>query len=262
MTILDIIVDNKLQELEKNRFAKPLHGLEKDIALMPSPLNLSGSLMGNGPRLIAETKKASPSKGLLRANYDPVVLANAYAENGAAAISVLTETAHFQGSLDHMAAVKQSLLDKKLPVLRKDFVFDPYQIYEARAYGADAVLLIVAILSPVLLAELLHECRKLWIQALVEIHDESELDIALKAGAEIIGINNRDLKTFQTDIAVTEKLVPMIPNGKIIVSESGIHSNEDIIRLSNAGVDAVLIGEALVISDDPGNKVLELLKGF
>ena len=141
-------------------------------------------------------------------------------------------------------------------------MFDEYQVYEARAYGADAILLIVAILSPDLLSELLKQCQKLWVQALVEVHDERELEIALAAGAEIIGINNRDLRTFQTDISVTEKLAPMVPGGKIIVSESGIHSREDIIRLGNIGVDAVLIGEALVTSDNPGNKVAELLKGI
>ena len=262
MTILNTIVDSKLDELEKAKVEKPFGELEKAIKLMPSPLNLSGSLMGGSTRLIAETKKASPSKGLLRSNYDPVVLARSYADNGAAAISVLTETAHFQGSLDHMVAVKKSLLDKNLPVLRKDFLFDEYQVYEARAYGADAILLIVAILSPDLLSELLKQCQKLWVQALVEVHDERELEIALAAGAEIIGINNRDLRTFQTDISVTEKLAPMVPGGKIIVSESGIHSREDIIRLGNIGVDAVLIGEALVTSDNPGNKVAELLKGI
>ena len=262
MTILNTIVDSKLEELEKAKVEKPFDELEKAIKLMPSPRNLSGSLMGGSIRLLAETKKASPSKGLLRSNYDPVVLARSYADNGAAAISVLTETAHFQGSLDHMAAVKKSLSDKKLPVLRKDFVFEEYQVYEARAYGADAILLIVAILSPDLLSELLKQCQKLWVQALVEVHDESELEIALIAGAEIIGINNRDLRTFQTDISVTEKLAPMVPSGKIIISESGIHSREDIIRLGNIGVDAVLIGEALVTSDNPGNKVAELLKGI
>ena len=262
MTILNTIVDSKLDELEKAKVEIPFGELEKAIKLMPSTLNLTGSLMGGSTRLIAETKKASPSKGLLRSNYDPVVLARSYADNGAAAISVLTETAHFQGNLDHMVAVKKSLLDKNLPVLRKDFLFDEYQVYEARAYGADAILLIVAILSPDLLSELLQNCQQLWVQALVEVHDENELEIALMAGAEIIGINNRDLRTFHTDIAVTEKLATMVPDGKIIVSESGIHSREDIIRLGNIGADAVVIGEALVTSDNPGNKVAELLKGI
>ena len=260
MTILKTIVDFKALELEENKRTMPLSNIEKRIKAMPAPLNLSGALMGDEPRLIAEAKKASPSKGLLREQYDPVELSTAYANNGAAAVSVLTETKHFQGSLIHMLEVKQNRQAGGLPVLRKDFIFDPYQIYESRAYGADALLLIVSLLTPELLQEMLKECQKLWVQALVEVHDEDEVEIALKSGAEIIGINNRDLRTFKTDISVTERLSPMIGKNRIIVSESGIHTRSDILRLHRSGINGVLIGEALVTADNPGEKVAELLR--
>ena len=260
-TILDQIVETKRRELERRQREEPLSTLEERISTLPVPLNLSGALMGDGLRLIAEAKKASPSRGLLREDYDPVALAKAYADSGAAAVSVLTEVDHFQGSLDHMSTVKEALKAQGLPVLRKDFVFDPYQVYEARAYGADAILLIVAILPPELLKELLQVSQSLWLQALVEVHDEDEMEAALEAGSEIIGINNRDLHTFETDVAVTERLAPLLPGGKIVVSESGIHSHEDMLRLRRAGAHAALVGEALVTSADPGAKVRELLYG-
>lgn len=260
-TILDSIVETKRQEVERRKIEIPLSSLEERIGALPLPLNLSGALMGDGARLIAEAKKASPSRGLLRDNYDPAALAKAYADNGAAAVSVLTEKDNFQGSLEHMEAVKKVLLPLGVPVLRKDFLFDPYQVHEARAYGADALLLIVAILTPECLKELLGVSQSLWLQALVEVHNEEEMEIALTAGAEIIGINNRDLRTFETDISVTERLASRVPRGKILVSESGIHSHDDLVRLRRVGVHAVLVGEALVTAADPGAKVRELLHG-
>ena len=260
-TILDRIVETKRQEVERLKKEAPLSSLEERIRALPLPLNLSGALMGDGPRLIAEAKKASPSRGLLRDNYDPASLAQAYADNGAAAVSVLTERDNFQGSLKHMEAVKGVLQPLGLPVLRKDFIFDPYQVHEARAYGADALLLIVAILTPERLQALLSDCQSLWLQALVEVHSEEEMGIALEAGAEIIGINNRDLRTFETDISITERLAPLCPRGIIQVSESGIHSHADLVRLRRVGVHAVLVGEALVTAADPGAKVKELLHG-
>ncbi|MDA0987642.1 MAG: indole-3-glycerol phosphate synthase TrpC [Chloroflexi bacterium] len=260
-TILDSIVETKRQEVERHKKESPLSSLEERIEALPVPLNLSGALMGDGPRLIAEAKKASPSRGLLRDNYDPASLAKTYADNGAAAVSVLTEKDNFQGSLEHMEAVKNVLLPLGVPVLRKDFIFDPYQVHEARAYGADALLLIVSILTLERLKELLRACQSLWLQALVEVHSEEEIDIALTAGAEIIGINNRDLRTFETDISVTERLASRVPRGKILVSESGIHSHDDLVRLGRVGVHAVLVGEAIVTSPDPGAKVRELLHG-
>ncbi|MBI2856002.1 MAG: indole-3-glycerol phosphate synthase TrpC [Chloroflexi bacterium] len=260
-TILDRIVAAKRIELERRQREEPLSTLEGRIRTLPVPLNLSGALMADGLRLIAEVKKASPSRGLLRMDYNPVALAAAYADSGAAAVSVLTEVEHFQGSLEHMSAVKQALQSQGLPVLRKDFLLDPYQVYEARAYGADAVLLIVAILTPECFRELLSACRSLWIQALVEVHSEDEIEAALEAGAEIIGINNRDLHTFETDISLTERLAPQVPRGKIVVSESGIHTHDDMLRLRRVGTHAALVGEALVTSADPGEKVRELLYG-
>ena len=260
-TILDQIVEVKARELERRTRDEPLEALKERIQSLPVPANLSGALMGDGLRLIAETKKASPSKGLLRDDYDPASLAQCYVENGAAAVSVLTEVDHFQGSLEHMSAVKEAIRPTGAPVLRKDFVFDPYQVYEARAYGADALLLIVAILTPECLRELLEVSQSLWLQALVEVHDEAELQAALDAGAEIIGINNRDLRTFNTDISLTDRLASLAPRGKIVVSESGIHSHDDMIRLRRGGAHAMLVGEAIVTAPDPGAKVRELIRG-
>ena len=209
-------------------------------------------------RLIAEVKKASPSKGLLAERYDPAAQAVAYAENGAAAISVLTEVDHFQGSLDDLRAVKEAVGPHAVPVLRKDFLYDPYQLFEARACGADAALLIVAMLSPELLKELLAAAQGIWLQALVEVHNEEELLIALDAGAEIIGINHRDLKTFTMDMGLTARLTPLIPPGRIIVAESGISTAADVLPLKRARVNAVLVGEALMTAPDPAAKVREL----
>ena len=260
-TILDKIVEVKAREVERRKREEPLPLLEERIRSLPLPLNLSGALTGDGIRLIAEAKKASPSRGLLREDYDPAALAKAYADNGAAAVSVLTERDHFQGSLEHMAAVKDAVGPTGAPVLRKDFIFDPYQVHEARAYGADAILLIVAILTPESLKDLLEISQSLWLQALTEVHTEEEMDTALAAGAEIIGINNRDLRTFNTDISLSERLAPRVPTGKITVSESGIHSHNDLVRLRRAGVHAVLVGEALVTAPDPGARVRALLNG-
>ncbi len=257
-TILDQIIDVKRVELERRQREEPLAALEGRIAGLPAPLNFSGCIWGPGVRLIAEAKKASPSRGLLIADYDPAALAAIYARNGATAISVLTEVEHFQGSLEHLRQVASAVHGKGLPVLRKDFLFDPYQVYEARAYGADAILLIVAMLERQRLADLLKVARSLWLQCLVEVHSEDELEIALDAGAEVIGINHRDLTTFHTDSALTQRLRPLIPQGKVVVAESGISSREDVERLKQAKVNAVLVGEALVTAPDVGAKVREL----
>jgi indole-3-glycerol phosphate synthase len=215
--------------------------------------------MGGSVRIIAEVKKASPAKGLLRPDFDPVALAGAYVENGAAAISVLTNADHFQGSIDHLAAVHSVANPRGVPVLRKEFIFDPYQVHEARAYGADAMLLIVAMLTPDDLADLMALAQRFWMQCLVEVHDEEELRVALDAGAEIVGINNRDLRTFRTSLDVTERLASLVPEGKVLVSESGIRSRGDIERLHEAGAHAALIGEALVVAGDAGSKLRELV---
>ena len=254
-TILDSIVAVKREEVARRKAETPQAELERRIASLPVPLNLSGALWGDDVRLIAEVKKASPSKGLLRADFDPEALARSYEANGAAAVSVLTDR-HFQGTVEHLSAVKSAV---GIPVLRKDFVTDPYQVYEARAYGADALLLIVAVLDPSQLRALLVEAAGLWLQCLVEVHDEAELRTAVDAGAELVGINNRDLRTFDTDLATTERLAPLVPDGKIIVSESGIATRGDVLRVQRAGAHAILVGEALVTADDPGARLGDLL---
>ena len=256
-SILDRIVSDKREELARQKELLSLDDLEHHIKARQTPLDFSRALSGRGVQLIAEVKKSSPSRGLLCPDFDPVRIAGTYASNGAAAISVLTDP-RFEGEPDHLVQIKQSGVSQRAPVLRKDFIFDPYQVYEARAIGADALLLIVAILSPEQLKELLSLAHRLWMQCLVEIHDRAELQIALDAGSEIIGINNRDLITFTTDLAVTERLAPLIPRGKVIVSESGISSREHLRLLGNIGVNAVLVGEALVTAPDIGHKVREL----
>jgi indole-3-glycerol phosphate synthase len=257
-TILDQILVSKQRELEHQKREQPLSEMERRAKETPLPLNLSGALMGSGVRLIAECKKASPSRGLLSPSYDPAALARTYAENGAAAISVLTEADHFQGSLEHLSKVKDAVGAAGLPVLRKDFIFDPYQVYQARACGADALLLIVAMLEQSQLKELLGIAQSIWLQTLVEVHSETEMEAVLEAGAEIIGINHRDLKTFQMDMGLAERLRPLIPNGKVVVAESGIHSRDDVARMKKAGVNAVLVGESLVTALDVAAKVREL----
>jgi len=256
--ILHNIVAGKKIELQLAKSEVPQRLLESQVESLPLPLNLSGALMGQRIRLIAEAKKASPSKGLLRSDFNPAKLAMQYAKNGCAAVSILTNS-HFQGSLADMVAVKETLAPLQIPVLRKDFLVDPYQILESRANGADAILLIVAILDRNQLQELIAFAKTLWIQCLVEVHNAQELSLALECGSDIIGINNRDLQTFQTDLSVTRELAPMIPKGRVIVSESGISSHDDLVELATYGVHAVLVGEALVTANDPGQKLKSLL---
>ena len=259
--ILKKIVANKRREVEQLKLDCPLSELLQRIDEdgHPAPLNLAGALMGDEVRVIAEVKKASPSKGLLRPDFDPTALAEAYATNGAAAVSVLTDADYFQGSVQHLAEVRRTLTPHGIPILRKEFIVDPYQVYEARAYGADAILLIVSVLTATKIEELMSVAGELWMQCLVEVHDESELQIALEAGAEIVGINNRNLHTFVTDLSVTDRLAPMVPQGKIVVSESGIDTRDDVSRVGRAGAHAVLIGEALVTAADPGERLRGLL---
>ena len=257
-TILDKILDAKRDELARHQRETPLSELEDRVRAAPFPLNLSGALWGETIRLIAEVKKASPSKGVIVADYDPAAIAAEYAANGAAAISVLTEADHFQGSLAHLEAVKAVAGPQGIPVLRKDFIVDPYQLFEARAAGADAALLIVAALSPDQLRELLAAAQTIWLQALVEVHDEAELETALAAGAEIIGVNHRDLRTFKVDKSLSLRLRPLVPAGRLLVAESGIESAADARRLKSAGFDAILVGEALLTAGDRAAKVREL----
>ena len=206
--------------------------------------------------IIAEAKKASPSKGIIRPDFDPVSIAQCYEKNGAGAVSVLTEEHFFQGHLDYLRLIRRSV---GIPVLRKDFIIDHYQVYEARAAGADALLLIAAALDISELSSLLHLTHDLGMQALVEVHTADELKIALHAKPSIIGINNRNLDTFFTDLRTTIELRTLVPEGIIIVSESGINTSDDIKRLRSCGIDAFLIGEALMREPDPGLKLRQLL---
>lgn len=251
-SILDKIVAAKREELAEAQRAAPLAAVQRMAMEQPRPLSLSAALSGHGIRLIAEVKKASPSRGLLSPDFDPVRLAETYVANGAAAVSCLTDP-RFQGELAHLSAIKQSGVSGSAPVLRKDFLFDPYQVYEARAAGADGILLIVAILDPALLKELLQIAQSLSMQCLVEVHDEGELETAVEADAEIIGINNRDLHTFEEDLGTTERLRPLVPPGIPLVAASGVRTPADLARMRACGVDAVLIGEGLTRGGDiPG----------
>ena len=271
-SILDRIVAQKRLEVAAARAAVPLAALRERIAGRPPARDFAAALradggthgVGNGNgsgsdiSLIAEVKKASPSKGLLRPDFDPVALAGVYDANGAAAISVITDS-HFLGAPEHLTAVKDSGASGAAPVLRKDFIFDEYQVYEARAIGADTYLLIVDILSPAQLAELIDAGRSLGMTPLVETHDAGEVAAAVDAGAQVIGINNRNLHTFVTDLATTEGLAHLIPSDRVVVSESGISAPADLLRLAPWGVNAVLVGEALVTADDTAAKVRALV---
>ena len=256
--ILNEIVSHNLQELELKKRSLPITELRRMSLQQPPPLDFSSSLCGEGIQLIAEVKKASPSRGIIRPDFDPVEIAQIYADNGPSAISVLTENRHFQGSLNHLVDIRNAL-HNKLPLLRKDFIFDPYQIYESRACGADSLLLIVAILKPAKLQELLQLSHELHMSCLVETHNEAEVEIALKSEAKIIGINNRDLTNFRVDIANTERLRPLIPPDRIVVSESGIKERKDIERLRQLDINAVIVGESFMSATNIAAKMRELL---
>ncbi len=257
--ILEQILSANLQELEHKKLNLPIAELHKIALEQPPALDFASALQGNGVRIITEVKKASPSKGVICADFKPVEIAQTYARNGASAISVLTEPRYFQGSLDHLQDIKTALTDKKLPLLRKDFICDPYQIYESRAYGADGILLIMAILKLERLQELLGISHQLNMSCLVEVHNEAEVEVSLKSDAKIIGINNRDLATFTVDLATTERLRPLIPRDRIVVSESGLKSRSDIEKLRQLRVDAALVGESLMLASDIAAKMKELL---
>ena len=254
--MLNKIIAQKRDEVKQRKQSLTLSALKERIAQRETPLDLAAALKGDQIRPIAEVKRASPSRGVLCPDFNPVALAKKYAQGGAAAISVLTEVNYFGGSLDHLAAIKEAV---SLPILRKDFIFDHYQVYETAAYGADALLLIVAILSQKQLEELLALSHNLGLECLVEVHNEAEADRALLSGAKIIGINNRDLRTFNVDINTTRRLRPLLPKQQIVVSESGIRSQQDVKKLKGWGINAVLIGEALVTADDIPAKIRELV---
>ncbi|MBI2939542.1 MAG: indole-3-glycerol phosphate synthase TrpC [Chloroflexi bacterium] len=254
--ILDEIVAHKRAELAERKERETLAAVEARARGQVPPRDFAVAIRQPDLTLIAEVKKASPSKGLLAPNLDPVALATAYQAGGAAAISVLTDRRFFQGELAHLTTVRTQV-DR--PVLRKDFLVEPYQVFEARAAGADAVLLIVSILTDEELRDLHSLAHSLGMAALVEVHDEAEARRALAAGAEIIGINNRDLRTFRVDLETTARIRPLIPPDSTLVSESGIHTRGDVARLREWGVHAMLVGESLVRSGDPAGKIWELL---
>jgi indole-3-glycerol phosphate synthase/phosphoribosylanthranilate isomerase len=257
MTILDDIFAYKRTELVERKQARPLSDVQAGARRAAPPRDLVQALRDSAarPALIAEVKRASPSRGLLAPDFDPARLAHTYQQNGAAAISVLTDERFFQGHLDHLRAI---LEEADLPILRKDFVFDPYQVYEARSAGADAVLLIVAMLGDDTLRSLYGLARELGMAALVEVHDEAELRRALALQPRLVGVNNRDLHTFSVDIETTAQLRRFVPPQVTLVAESGIHTPADVDRLAQIGVDAMLVGESLVVAEDTGAKVREL----
>jgi indole-3-glycerol phosphate synthase len=259
-TILDKIVEAKLVEISEAKRKSDISFLKKQIVHSNDVLRLSTSLKRTSQvNLLAEIKKASPSKGLLCPDFDHINLATQYTEHGVAGISVLTDL-RFQGCLEHLSDIKANPKTNTVPILRKDFILDPYQIYESRAAGADAILLIVAILNQDNLISLHQTAQDLGLDIIVEVHNESELKRALKINPSIIGINNRNLKTFNTDLETTIQLAPQIPSNIIIISESGINDPEHIQMLSKINVDAVLIGEALVTSADIPNKIHSLFQ--
>jgi indole-3-glycerol phosphate synthase len=259
MSILDAIVRDKRDEVARRRAETPRAELDRACADLTPTRDFEAALRPAPGRvaLIAEVKKASPSRGVLAPErpWDPVGLARTYADNGAAAISILTDEKHFQGHLDLLGRIRPVV---RVPLLRKDFTIDEYQLWESRAAGADAILLIVSILEPALLRDLLAASKGLGLGALVETHTAAELDTALSAGARVVGINNRDLRTFETRLETTIGLLPTIPPGVTVVSESGFATAADVRRVVAAGAHAVLVGEGLVRAADVGAKVREL----
>ncbi len=263
MTILnDIIRYKKNIELPKQKEAVSPATVRAQAALADAVPDFLASLKNAaGVALIAEVKKASPSKGVIRSKFDAVELARAYAENGAAAISVLTDAKYFQGRLEFISQVTASLAQAKLtrPLLRKDFIFDPYQIYEGRAAGASAVLLIAAVLKDEELESLFHLTRKLKMTALIEVHNRTELERVLSLRPQLIGVNNRNLHDFSVDLTTSIELRQYIPADVVMVAESGIRTRADVEQLAREGIDAVLVGEAIVRQKKVGAKVRELV---
>lgn len=247
--ILDEIMTYHRERLPKVMREVPLEDVRAMAAVAPPPADFCAALQAPGVSLIAECKKASPSKGLLVPDYDPVLLARTYVRAGARAISVLTDGRHFQGTLTHLRDVKEAV-GRRIPVLRKDFIFHPYQVYEARAAGADAILLITAVLGDGDLKDLLALTHKLGLNALVEVHTEEELGRALALNPRLVGINNRNLQTFAVDFENTARLRQLIPPQVVVVGESGLKTDADVQTMRDIGVDAVLVGETLVRSKD------------
>lgn len=259
MGVLDRIVEHKREELAGRVRRMPLAEMRRRAADAPPARPFHDALRrtpGGPARLIAEVKGSSPSAGTIRAEFDPVGIARTYAAAGASAVSVLTDARFFAGADEHLVRVRGAV---EVPVLRKDFTVDPYQVYEARAIGADAVLLIAAVLGASALADLGALAAELGMAALAEAHTEAELDAALAVRAPLVGINNRNLDTLETSLEVTRRLRPRVPAGVTVVAESGIEHRGDVAEMERLGVDAILVGTALMRAADPGARVRELL---
>ncbi|MCG8440277.1 MAG: indole-3-glycerol phosphate synthase TrpC [Caulobacterales bacterium] len=254
------ILAYKREEVAARKAAAPPAEVEAMAAAQPPPRGFRAALAQQAetgrPGLIAEIKKASPSKGLIAPDFDPPAIARAYADGGATCLSVLTDAPSFQGSEEHLKAARAAV---PLPALRKDFTVDPYQVAEARAIGADAVLVILAAVDDVLAADLLAAARALAMDVLVEVHDEDEMARAAALGGDLVGVNNRDLRSFETRLETTERLAPLAPPGALLVAESGIGGAEDVARLARAGAGAFLVGESLMRAGDPAAAVRSLM---
>ena len=259
--VLNKIVDYKTEELARVQGAAPLSEIMARLSdLEDQPRGFEAAIRnacGSGwTPIIAEVKKGSPSKGVIRPDFDPLEIARIYQENGASCLSVLTDEHFFLGHLSYLALIREQV---SLPLLRKDFIFDPYQIYQARVAGADAILLIAAMLELSQLREFLAIARELSLDVLLEVHDQHELETALQTDCNLIGINNRDLRSFQVDISTSERLAALVPPGRTLVAESGITRRDEIVRLTQSGLHAFLIGESLMREEDIGAKLRELL---
>lgn len=258
-TILKKILDRKLEEISERQITSPLATLEARISEADECRGFTRALKQQiehkRPAVIAEIKKASPSKGLIREHFEPDAIATSYAGNGASCLSVLTDKDFFQGDEDYLIQAREAC---KLPVIRKDFMIDPWQVAESRAIGADCILLIVAALSATQLKELADTARQYSMDFLVEVHNRQELETALALDANLVGINNRDLHTFKTSLDVTYDLLPHIPEGTAVVTESGIHIREDVEEMLSHGVYGFLVGESFMRAAEPGEKLKEL----
>jgi indole-3-glycerol phosphate synthase len=256
-TILDQIVATKRREIAAAKELRPDRELLAAVNDAPPARNFFSALAESGPiKLIAEVKKASPSKGVIRADFDPVEIAKTYAAHGATCLSVLTDESYFQGSLDYLRSIRAAV---EIPLLRKDFILDPYQLLEARAAGADAVLLIAECLDDCHLRSLFGRAVDLGLTPLVELYEPANLPRILEAGATLIGINNRDLRTFEVDLGHTLRLKQQVPEDSVVVGESGIETRDDVLKLEAGGVDAMLVGESLIRERDIGAAVDRLL---
>ena len=255
---LSAILEKRVRAVESAQARAPLAQVRREAEHRKERRDFPGALASDGVNIIAELKKASPSRGILRADYQPEAIAIAYQEAGAAALSVLTEESYFHGSLDHLRRTRAATC---LPVLRKDFILVEYQIYEAVAAGADAVLLIVAALDAKRLTDLVSLSGHLHITPLVEVHSDQELATALESGARLLGVNNRDLRTFAVSQETSLRLVKQIPRDCIAVSESGIRNGDDVARMKQAGFHAVLVGEPLMRAPEPGRELAAMLAG-